>query len=330
MRYLPLGRTGFNVSEISFGAWAIGGAWGTVDDAVSLEALHSFVESGGNFIDTADVYGDGRSERLIAQLRKSRPGERIIVATKAGRRLPQQTPEGYSRANLSAFIERSLTNLQTDAIDLLQLHCPPTAVYQTGEVFGILDDLVKTGKLRFYGVSVEKIDEALLAIDYPNVQSVQVIFNLFRQRPAEVLLPRCAQKKVGVLARVPLASGLLTGRLTKATIFAPDDHRQFNRSGEQFDAGETLSGLGTHMDAALAAVQELQALVPAGSNLAQFALRWIGMHPGITCSIPGAKRADQVRDNLAAASLAPLSESQMQACRTIYDRHIKPLVHERW
>src|SRR3954468_23723366 len=256
MQYRELGRTGFDVSEISFGAWAIGGAWGEVSDDESLAALNRAIDLGVNFIDTADVYGDGRSERLVAQVRKDRPRETIYVATKAGRRLPKQVTEGYNRENLTGWVERSLKNLGTDAIDLLQLHCPPTELYYRPDVFGVLDDLVKQGKLRHYGVSVEKVEEALKAIEFPNVQSVQIIFNAFRHRPAEWFLPMAKERRVGVLARVPLASGLLSGKMTRDATFAPDDHRNFNRHGEAFDAGETFSGLGGQLDDAFAAVDE--------------------------------------------------------------------------
>jgi aryl-alcohol dehydrogenase-like predicted oxidoreductase len=329
MKYRPLGRTGFNVSEISFGAWAIGGSWGEVDDAVSLDALHRAIDLGVNFIDTADVYGDGRSERLIAKLKSERK-ETIYVATKAGRRLSPHSADGYNLANLSAFIERSLKNLKTDAIDLLQLHCPPTEVYYRPEVFGALDSLVKSGKLRFYGVSVEKVEEGLKAIDYPNVQSVQIIFNMFRQRPTELFFPECIKRKVGILARVPLASGLLTGKLSRETQYAKDDHRGFNRLGEAFDMGETFSGLGDNLDAAFDAVDELKTLVPNGANLAQFALRWILMHPAVTCAIPGAKTTTQTESNVTAADLPMMSESQMVVVRAIYDREIRSYVHDRW
>ena len=235
MKYRPLGRTGWDVSQVSFGAWAIGGSWGDVSDEESLAALNRAIDRGVNFIDTADVYGDGRSESLIAKLKSQRPRDTIRVATKAGRRLSPHVSEGYNAKNLAAFVERSLKNLHAEAIDLLQLHCPPAPVYSRPEVFGALDGLVKVGKLRFYGVSVETIGEAIKAIEYPNVQSVQIIFNLFRPRPAEVFLPRAKEKRVGVLARVPLASGLLSGKISRDTKFAADDHRNFNRVGEAFD-----------------------------------------------------------------------------------------------
>ncbi len=327
MRYRQLGRTPWKVSEISFGAWAIGGAWGQVSDSDSLSALHRAVDCGVNFIDTADVYGDGRSERLIAQLKKERKDE-IVVATKAGRRLPRQTVEGYSRQNLTTWIDDSLRNLSTDALDLLQLHCPPTALYDHAEIFGMLDDFVRAGKLRFYGASVEKVDEALKAIEYPNVQSVQIIFNCFRQRPADVFFARAKQKQVGILARVPLASGLLTGKLSPNSSFPADDHRNFNRHGEAFDMGETFSGV--DYGVGLAAVEEIRKLVPAGATMSQFALRWILMFDAITCAIPGGKTASQVADNCVASGLPPLDVEAMEGVKRIYESRIRPLVANRW
>jgi len=327
MNYRPLGRTGWNVSEISFGAWAIGGFWGSVSDDESLAALSKAIDCGVNFIDTADVYGNGRSERLVARLKKSRK-EDVIVATKAGRKLPKQTVEGYNRENLVRWIEESLRNLETDAIDLLQLHCPPTALYDHAEVFEILDELVKAGKLRYYGVSVERIEEAIKAIEYPNVQSVQIIFNCFRQRPADVFLSRAKQKQVGILARVPLASGMLTGKLRPDSKFADDDHRNFNRHGEMFDVGETFSGV--DYLAGLAAVEELRALLPAGVSMAEFALRWILMFDAVTCAIPGGKNPAQVEDNCRSSDLALVTREQMDGVKRIYDERIRPLIHSRW
>src|SRR6266567_4219034 len=242
MNYRELGRTGWKVSEISFGAWAIGSAWGDVDDRESLAALHRAVDLGVNFFDTADVYGDGRSERLLAQLKRER-SEELIIATKAGRRLEPHVASGYNGENLSAFIDRSLQNLQTDTLDLLQLHCPPTDVYYTPELFAALDDFVKQGKIRYYGVSVQKVEEALKAIEYPGVQTVQIIFNIFRQRPSDLFFAEAKKRKVGILARLPLSSGMLTGKLTAQSKFSPDDHRSFNRHGEAFDRGETFSGI---------------------------------------------------------------------------------------
>lgn len=327
MHYRELGRTGWNVSEVSFGAWAIGSAWGKVDDSESMRALHSAVDLGVNFIDTADVYGDGRSERLIARLRKER-SETLYVATKAGRRLDPHTADGYNAKNLTAFVERSLQNLDVDALDLLQLHCPPAEVYYRPEVFGALDELAAAGKIRYYGVSVEKVEEALKAIEYPNVQSVQIIFNMFRHRPAELFFGEAQRRRVGILARVPLASGLLTGRMTPQTTFEANDHRSYNRHGEKFDVGETFSGV--PYDAGLSAVSELKTLIPAGATMAQLALRWILMFEAVTCVIPGGKRPDQVADNVGAADLPPLSAGQMAKVRDVYDSFVRASVHQRW
>jgi aryl-alcohol dehydrogenase-like predicted oxidoreductase len=265
---------------------------------------------------------------LVAELRKERRGETIYVATKAGRRLPVQTPEGYSRDNLTAWVERSLKNLETEAVDLLQLHCPHPAVYERPEVFGILDDLVKAGKVRYYGVSVETVDEALAAIRQPNVHSVQIIFNMLRLKPAERFFTEAKARQVGILARVPLASGMLTGKLTRQSTFAPDDHRSFNRNGEAFDKGETFSGV--PYEVGLEAVERLRPLVPEGASLAQLALRWILMFDAVSCAIPGAKTPRQAVDNAAAADLAALSNETMQAVRAVYDEKIRPLVHASW
>jgi aryl-alcohol dehydrogenase-like predicted oxidoreductase len=325
VNYRALGRTPWKVSEISFGAWAIGGSWGSVDDADSLAALNRAIDCGVNFIDTADVYGMGRSEKLIARLKKDRKDE-IIVATKAGRRLPSQAADGYNRANLTTFIEDSLRNLSTDCLDLVQLHCPSTDVYYRPEVFGILDDLVAAGKIRYYGVSVERVEEALKAIEYPNVQTVQIIFNCFRLRPSGLFFAEALKKRVGILARVPLASGLLSGKLTRESKFEKDDHRNFNRHGEEFDVGETFSGV--DYETALDAVEELRKLTP--TSLAQFALRWILMFPAISCAIPGAKTPKQAEENCAASDLPPLSNETMAAVAKIYDEKIRPRVHQRW
>jgi aryl-alcohol dehydrogenase-like predicted oxidoreductase len=327
MKYRTLGRTGWKISEISFGAWAIGGAWGDVDDKESLAALHAALDGGVNFFDTADVYGDGRSERLLAKLKRERK-ENFFIATKAGRRLPKQTLEGYSRKNLTAFVHRSLKNLQTDTIDLLQLHCPPMEVFYAPEVFSILDDFVKAGKLRHYGVSVEKVEEALKAIEFPNVQSVQIIFNIFRQRPAELFFAEAQKRKIGILARVPLASGLLSGKISRASKFAKDDHRHFNRHGEAFDRGETFAGV--DFETGLRAVEALKKLVPQNASLAQLALRWILEFPAVTCSIPGAKRPAQVAENIAASDLPKISAATMKKIEVLYNSKIKPLVHPYW
>ncbi len=327
MNYRVLGRTGWKVSEISFGAWAIGGAWGDVSDADAMAALHKAVDSGINFLDTADVYGNGRSERHIAQLKKERK-EEIVVATKVGRKLPKQTVEGYSELNLAGWVEENLKNLDTDCLDLVQLHCPPTDAYYHPEIFGRMDALVDSGKIRYYGVSVERVEEALKAIEYPNVQTVQIIFNCFRQRPSELFFEQAKKKQVGILARVPLASGMLTGKLTKESQFAADDHRNFNRHGEAFDVGETFSGV--DYDVALEAVEDLRALVPAGMTMPQFALKWILMFDAVSCAIPGGKRPEQVADNARASELPGLSAEVMAAVKRIYDEKVRGLVHQRW
>jgi aryl-alcohol dehydrogenase-like predicted oxidoreductase len=327
MEYRELGRTGWRVSAISFGSWAIGSAWGDVEDTESLAALHRAVDLGVNFFDTADVYGDGRSERLLARLKRERK-EEIIIATKAGRRLDPHVAGGYTAENLTAFVERSLKNLETEALDLLQLHCPPTEVYYLPEAFGALDDLVKQGKIRHYGVSVEKVEEALKAIEYENVQTVQIIFNIFRQRPADLFFGEAKRRRVGVLARLPLSSGMLSGKLNLQSQFAPDDHRAFNRHGESFDRGETFSGV--DYETGLEAVEELRALLPEGMTMAQFALRWILMFDAVTCAIPGAKRPSQAEENASVADLPPLSDETMQAVRNIYEERIRPLVHYYW
>jgi aryl-alcohol dehydrogenase-like predicted oxidoreductase len=327
MQYRELGRTGWNVSTISFGAWAIGGTWGDVKDDESLAALHRALDLGVNFFDTADVYGDGRSEQLLAKLRKER-SEPFYVATKAGRRLDPHVASGYNKENLTVFVERSLQNLDVEAIDLLQLHCPPTQVFYMPEIFDILDGLIKDGKLRHYGVSVEKVEEALKAIEYPNVQTVQIIFNIFRQRPMELFFGEAQRRKIGILARVPLSSGMLTGKMSRTSAFAEDDHRQFNRHGESFDRGETFSGL--DYETSLQAVEELRSLVPANMTMSQLALRWILMFSAVTCAIPGAKRPSQVEENVAAADLPALSDSTMNQIREIYERIARPHVHHYW
>ena len=328
MEYRQLGRTDMKVSAISFGAWAIGGTWGPVRDEESMKALHAAVDAGVNLVDTADVYGDGRSERLVARLRRERKGETVFVATKAGRRLPEQTPEGYSRRNLDAWVDRSLKNLEMETVDLLQLHCPPPQVYDMPEVFGILDDMVQAGKIRYYGVSVETVDEARRGIAHPGVQTVQIIFNMFRLKPAERFFDEAKAKQVGILARVPLASGLLAGKLSRASAFAADDHRRFNREGQAFDKGETFSGV--PFETGLEAVEELRSLVPPGATLAQLALRWILMFDAVSCAIPGAKSPDQARANAAAADLPPIDTATLDAVRRIYDERIREHVHGSW
>ncbi len=327
MKYRKLGRTGFKVSEISFGAWAIGGAWGEQRDEDSMAALHRALDLGVNFFDTADVYGDGRSERLLARLRRERR-EPFHVATKAGRRLSPHVAGGYNAKNLTAFVERSLRNLNTDCLDLVQLHCPPVEVYYRPEVFEIMDRLTKAGKIAHYGVSVEKVEEALKAIEYPGVKTVQNIFNMFRLRPAELFFPEAERRKIGILARVPLASGMLSGRLTRTSRFAADDHRNFNRHGEAFDRGETFSGV--DYETGLRAVAKLKRMVPRGATLPQMALRWILMFDAVSCVIPGVRRPDQMEENARAAELKPLSRSTMTAVERIYNGDIRPLVHQLW
>jgi len=327
MEQRRLGRTGRDVSVIGFGAWAIGGSWGTVDDEDSLRALHAAADAGVTLIDTADVYGDGRSERVIRRFLAERPGERFFVPTKIGRRAPldvrEDTPEAFR-----SWVDRCRDNLGMDTLDLVQLHCLPTQAYYMPELFEALDELVADGSIAHYGVSVEKVEEGLKALEYPGVGAVQIVFNAFRQRPAERFLDEALRRDVGVLARVPLASGLLTGKLTRETAFEADDHRLFNRLGESFDRGETFAGV--DYETGLAAVEELRALVPAGATLSQLALRWILMHPGVTTTIPGAKTPDQARANAAAADLAPLDDATMARIREIYDAHVRPLVHQRW
>lgn len=324
MQYRKLGRTEWNISTIGFGGWAIGGKWGPVDDRESYSALKRAVELGVNFFDTADVYGDGHSERLLGKLRREVEKD-LIIATKAGRRL--DAPE-YNRKNLIMFVERSLNNLGTDIIDLLQLHCPPPDVYYMPEVFGLLDDLVGSGKIRYYGVSVNRVEEALKAIEYPHVQSVQIIFNLFRQRPAELFLDQAKKKNVSILARVPLASGLLTGKFNPDSRFAPDDHRLCRREWPLPDRGETFAGVDYEMG--LRAVEEFKSICPQEMSMAQFALRWILMFDGVTSAIPGAKYPFQVEENISASDLPPLSEKTMVLVRKLYESRIREYVHQYW
>ena len=327
MEYRQLGRTDMRVSTVSFGAWPIGSDWGNVEDSKSLAALNRAVDLGVNFIDTADVYGDGRSEKLIGQLLKDRK-EEIFVATKAGQRLSPHTADGYNLKNLEGFIDRSLSNLGVDSIDLLQLHCPPSEAYSRPEVFKALDEIRWKGKIRYYGVSVEKVSEALKATEYPNVQSVQIIFNMLRLKPATEFFPTAKSRRVGILARVPLASGLLTGKITAQSQFPKEDHRNYNRNGEAFDKGETFSGVDLNLG--LSAVSELKKLAPPNMSMAQFALRWILMFDAVTCAIPGAKTPEQVNDNMNAASAPALNAEAMTGVQSIYDRLIRSEVHTNW
>ncbi len=327
MRYRPLGRTGFEISTISFGAWAIGGTWGPVDDSEAMRTLHRALDLGVNFFDTADVYGDGHSEQLLARLRRER-SEPFRVATKIGRRSNPHVAAAYTRENLAGFIDRCRQNLQAEALDLVQLHCPPTDVYYMPEVFGYLDDFMKEGKILNYGVSVERVEEALKALEYPQVQSIQIIYNLFRQRPAERLLELAWEKKVGILARLPLSSGMLTGKLKPDTSFAPDDHRAFNREGAAFDRGETFSGVDYQLG--LSVVEELKGLVPEGYTLAELALVFILSNPAVTAAIPGARRPEQIEQNARASDRDPLSSELLRKLRAVYDERLRPAVHQRW
>ena len=328
MKYRRLGSTGYGVSEIGFGAWAIGADWGSVDDTTAMAALNAAVDAGVTFIDTADVYGDGRSERFVAQLVKERSDVDLVVATKAGRRLDPHTADGYTGANIEAFIDRSLVNLDTDSLDLVQLHCPPTDVYYDPEMFAALDEMKAKGKIKHYGVSVERVEEAMKAIEYPGVETVQIIFNMFRQRPADRFFELAVSGDIGVIVRVPLASGLLTGKMRADTQFAADDHRSYNRHGEAFDVGETFAGV--DYATGLAAVGETEALKPTGTTMAQFALKWILMHDAVSTAIPGAKNPDQAAANAEASDLSMLGDETMASVAAIYERSIKHEVHARW
>lgn len=322
MEYRQLGRTGWSISAISLGTWAMGSLWGSVDERESLAALHRALDLGVNFFDTADAYG---SESLLGQLRRQR-NEPFYIATKMGMGV-NPDPSGYTRRNLTAFVKGSLKNLGTDTIDLMQLHCPPIEVYNP-EVFGILDDLAKVGKIRHYGVSVERIVEARAAIEYPGVQSVMLVFNMFRQRPIDDFFPEAKRRQVGIISRVPMASGLLTGKMTRSTKFERNDHRSFNRQGQAFDRGETFSGV--DFERGLQAVEQLRPFLLPGATMAQLALRWILMFDAVTCAVPGAKRPAQAEENTRAADLPPLSTGTMESIRGIYDRHIRPDVHHLW
>lgn len=328
MQTIPFGRTGRQTTRIGFGAWAIGGTWGEVSLEDAKATLHAALDEGMTFIDTADVYGDGRSERIIRDVLAERGGERPFVATKAGRRISPHLAEGYTGAALEGFIDRSLQNLGVDRLDLVQLHCPPTPVFSNPEVFAALEAIKEKGKIAAYGVSVETVEEARAAIKQPGVVSVQIIYNLFRMKPEEMFFAEAREHNVAVIARVPLASGLLTGKMTKDSTFAADDHRNFNRSGEAFDKGETFSGV--PYDVALEAVEELRALVPTGATMAAFALRWILMTDAVTVVIPGAKSPVQARANAAAAGLTALSPAVMEAALDVYTRRIKAHVHGSW
>ncbi len=322
-----LGSTGYTVSEVGYGAWEIGGAWGEVPEEDAREAVHTALDEGMTFIDTADVYGDGRSERIISEVLAERDAD-PTVATKAGRRLDPHTADRYTAENLERFVDRSRENLQVDSLDLVQLHCPPTDVYYRPEVFDALDGLVDRGKISHYGVSVEKVEEALKAIEYPNVETVQIIFNPFRQRPADVFFERAQREDVGVIVRVPLASGLLSGAIDEDTEFPADDHRNFNRDGDAFDVGETFAGV--PLSAGLDGVDALQAHVPEHISLAQFTLKWILQHDAVSTVIPGSTNPEHIRDNVAAAGLSDFTHQTMGAVRDVYEAYVSEHVHHRW
>jgi aryl-alcohol dehydrogenase-like predicted oxidoreductase len=326
MEHRTLGRTGRQVGVVGLGAWQLGGDWGDVSEDDARAVLEAAVDAGVDFIDTADVYGDGRSETLVGRLLAER-GDGVFVATKMGRRA-EQLPENYNRENFRAWNDRSRRNLGVDTLDLVQLHCPPTPVYSTDDVFDALDEMVQEGRIRHYGVSVETSAEALTAIARPGVATVQIILNAFRLKPLEAVLPAARQAGVGIIARVPLASGLLSGRYDEHTTFAPDDHRTFNRSGEAFDVGETFAGV--PFETGLEAVRELRGVVPEGVAMAQFALRWIIDQPGVSTVIPGARNAEQARGNVDAAGLPALTDEQQAAVRDVYESRLRPHVHDRW
>ena len=327
MNYRTFGKTGWQVSEIGFGAWAIGGNWGEVSRRDADAALDAALDAGVNFIDTADVYGDGASERIIADLIERSSG-RLYVATKLGRRLSPHEPDGYNLENMEAFLDRSLANLGVERIDLVQLHCPPQQVFYQPETFDALDRLVEKGKLAHWGVSVEKVEEAIKAIEYEHLASIQIIFNMFRQRPSELLFRLAKEKNVAIIVRVPLASGLLTGKLTADSTFADSDHRTFNRHGEAFDVGETFAGV--DFETGLAAVNELRSLKPADSTMAQFALRWILEFDAVSVVIPGAKNPEQARANALASELAPIDWKTLGGIKRVYEERVKGEVHQRW
>jgi len=328
MQYRPLGRTGLRVSAISLGTWQVGGGWGQPFDPSAASAIMNAAIGGGvNFIDTADVYGNGLSEKAVSDAVRSR-SEAVAVATKCGRRLKPHAAAGYTRENITRFVDDSLQNTGFEALDLIQLHCPPTDVYYQPEVFAVLEDLKRQGKIRHFGVSVERVEEALKAIEYPGVETVQIIFNIFRQRPAELFFEQALKKHIGVIVRVPLASGLLSGKFSRNTEFAAGDHRFFNRDGASFDKGETFSGV--DYATGLEAVEQLKAIFPSDYSLAQYALRWILMFDAVSCIIPGASRPGQVSSNLAAADMPPLTPEQMTRVRALYDERIRPLVHQLW
>jgi aryl-alcohol dehydrogenase-like predicted oxidoreductase len=326
MESRPLGRTGRPVSLIGLGCWQLGADWGTVSEAEAMAVLHAAVESGVTFLDTADVYGDGRSERLVGRLLKEHPD--LTVATKMGRRADPHVAEAFTLEAFRDWTDRSRTNLGVDTLDLVQLHCPPPAVYDDDEVFDALDTLVAEQRIAAYGVSVETCAEAMKAIARPGVATVQIILNVFRRKPLEQVLPAAQETGVGIIARVPLASGLLSGRYDEHTVFAADDHRSYNRHGEAFDVGETFSGV--PFEVGVAAAREVAAVTPQGATTAQLALRWVVDQPGVSTVIPGARTAAQARSNASAADLPQLRGDQLARLKAVYDRSIREHVHDRW
>lgn len=328
MNYRTLGKTGFTISEISLGTWQVGGKWGEPFSHNNADQiLNAAVDAGINFIDTADVYGDGESEKAVGRLVRSR-SERIYVATKCGRRLQPHTNEAYQPAVLRTFVEDSLRNMGLETLDLIQLHCPPTDVYYRPEIFELFDRLKAEGKIQHLGVSVEKVEEGLKAIEFPNVTTVQIIFNMFRQRPAELFFTKAARRNVGIIVRVPLASGLLTGKFSPDTSFSADDHRNFNRDGAAFDRGETFSGV--DYETGLIAVEELRSIFPGDTNLAPDALRWILTFDAVSCIIPGASKPEHLISNVQASERPTPSLEQITAVKRVYDTYIKNPVHYRW
>ncbi len=322
-----LGRTGRSVSVVGLGCWQLGADWGSVDDDVALGVLAAAVDAGVTFLDTADVYGDGRSEKLIGRF-LAQSGAEVTVATKMGRRADPHTADAYALDNFRAWTDRSRENLGVDTLDLVQLHCPPSEVFRRESTYDALDTLVQEGRIAAYGVSVETVDEALDAIIRPHVATVQIILNVFRRKPLEEVLPTAIEHGVGIIARVPLASGLLSGKYDEHTQFADDDHRSYNRNGDAFDVGETFAGV--PFEVGVAAAREVASLTPAGSTTAQLALRWLIDQPGVTTVIPGARSPEQARANAAAASQPPVDEETLDGLRGIYDGRIRPLVHARW
>lgn len=327
MKYRMLGKTGFKISEVSYGGWAIGGSWGPVKDEESKMALRTALENGINFFDTADVYGDGLSEKLIGEIINGKDKD-VYVATKAGRRLDPHKAEDYNRKNLRKFVSRSLENLNVDRLDLLQLHCPPDEVFNDDNVFKVLNEMIDDGMIANFGVSVEKVEQALKALDYDNLATIQIVYNMFRHKPADELFTKAKKNNVGIICRVPLASGLLTGKFTKDSSFAEDDHRNFNRDGQAFDKGETFAGV--DFENGLKAVEELKKIKPEGLTMAQFALKWILMNDAVSCVIPGGKKPWQVEDNAAASEVDGLSDKVMAEVDRIYDKYMRDSIHHLW